>query len=176
MNIRWQTYFMRIAREVAKNSRCLSRQIGVVVVRDNSILSTGYNGPPRGIPHCNTRHETDENIKILYDHLKHDKSNFEPDINKCPRQNLGFQSGEGLSLCTAVHAEVNAIAHAAKEGVSLKYATMIMTCGVPCRNCLATIINSGIITLYVPHIEFYDRTSDFILSTSQLNLRLYEGD
>lgn len=176
MNIRWQTYFMRIAREVAKNSRCLSRKIGVVVVRDNSILSTGYNGPPRGVPHCETRASSDEHIKTLYDRLAHDKQQFVMDPTKCPRQNLGYASGEGLSICPATHAEVNAIANAAKEGIRLQYATMLMTCGVPCRNCLATIVNAGISTIIVSSLDLYDRTSDWILSTSDLNLRLYEGD
>lgn len=174
MNLKWQTYFMRIAREVAKNSSCLSRQIGVVVVKDNSILSTGYNGPPRGVPHCDTRHMSDEHLRNLYNKLE--IQGFKNmDHTKCPRQNLGFNSGEGLHLCPATHAEVNAIANAAKTGVSLDYSIMIMTCGIPCRNCLATIINAGISTIIVSSMEFYDKTSDFILTTSQINLRLYEG-
>ena len=176
MNTRWQTYFMRVAREIAKNSRCLSRQIGVVLVRDNTLISTGYNGPPRGIPPCPNRWEADEHFQKLKEELLHNQHLYNPDFSDCPRRALGHQSGEGLYLCPAVHAEVNAIANAAKEGISVKYSTMLMTCGVPCRNCLATIVNAGISTIIVSSLELYDRTSDWILTTSDLQIRLYEGE
>ena len=51
----WDLYFMQIARTVSKKSHCMSRQIGAVLVRDNSIISTGYNGPARGVKHCKER-------------------------------------------------------------------------------------------------------------------------
>ncbi len=51
-NPKWQQYFLNIAIQVAKNSKCKSRQIGAVLVRDKSIIATGYNGPARGVPAC----------------------------------------------------------------------------------------------------------------------------
>ena len=175
MNIRWQVYFMRIAREVAKNSRCLSRQIGAVIVRDNSILSTGYNGPPRGVPHCGDRHKFDADLATLFSRIT--KEGYDvSDNTKCPRQRLGFESGKGLEYCVATHAEVNAIVNAAREGTSLKYSTMILTCGIPCRNCLSTIINAGISQVIVSSSEPYDTTSEYILQCSDLLISQYEGD
>ena len=51
--LQWDLYYLRIAKTVSENSKCLSRKIGAVLVKDNSIISTGYNGPPRGVKHCN---------------------------------------------------------------------------------------------------------------------------
>jgi len=129
----WDEYFLRIAKEVAGRSHCLSRQIGAILVKNRSIISTGYNGPPRGFPHCE---------------------------GECPRQAAGFKSGGGLHMCPAVHAEVNAIANAARLGVSTKNTTMYLTCNVPCKDCLAVIINAGITEVVVPDMDdFYDTLS-----------------
>ena len=54
-NKSWDLYFLRVAKVVATNSKCLSRRIGAVLVRDNSLISSGYNGPSRGVKHCNER-------------------------------------------------------------------------------------------------------------------------
>ena len=129
----WDEYFLRIAKEVAGRSHCLSRQIGAILVKNRSIISTGYNGPPRGFTHCE---------------------------GECPRQAAGFKSGDGLHLCPAVHAEVNAIANAARIGVSTKNTTMYLTCNVPCKDCLAVIINAGITGIVVQDMgDFYDTLS-----------------
>jgi len=144
----WDEYFLRIAKEVAGRSHCLSRQIGAILVKNRSIISTGYNGPPRGFPHC------DE--KSVFDRL----NLHTDDLGTCPRQVMDFTSGGGLQYCPAVHAEVNAIANAARLGVSTKNTTMYLTCNVPCKDCLAVIINAGITEVVVPDMDdFYDTLS-----------------
>ena len=90
-------YFMMMAHVVASRSTCLRRQIGAVLVKDGHVLSTGYNGAARGVPHC----------------------------KKCARE--GVPSGERHELCKAVHAEANTIAQAAMHGVNTKGATVYCT-------------------------------------------------
>ena len=155
---KWDQYFMRIAREVGQNSKCLSRSIGAVIVRDKSIISTGYNGPPRGVPECWLRNETKE--------------------RRCPRQVQGFKSGEGLWLCIAGHAERNAIVNAARLGISTKGTTMVCHCGVPCSPCLIEIINAGIIEVVYLYKggtgnfgKYYDMMSKYLVENSDILVR-----
>ena len=113
----WDKYFMDIATLVASRSTCLRRKVGACVVRDRRILSTGYNGAPSGITHCE-------------------------DIG-CLRERLKVPSGERHELCRGLHAEQNAIIQAAKIGVSLENAVIYIT-NHPCFICAKMIINSGI--------------------------------
>lgn len=83
----WDNYFIEIAKVVSSRSTCLRRQYGAVIVRDRVIISTGYNGSPRGIVNC-------------------------IDTGKCTRKELNIPSGERYELCEAVHAEQNAIINA----------------------------------------------------------------
>ena len=105
----WDEYYLEICHAVAKNSKCLSRKIGAILVKDKSIISTGYNGPPRGVAPCNTRWDTD-----LKDLKPKDW------ITACPRYVLGYKSGQGLQLCPAGHAERNALINAARQGIKTK--------------------------------------------------------
>lgn len=108
-------YFMNIAREVAKRSTCIRRQIGAIIVSDvGEIKSTGYNGNPRGLPHCE-------------------------DIG-CIRDNLAIPSGTRLETCTAVHAEQNALIQA---GTNSRSGTLYSTI-VPCPICARMILNAQI--------------------------------
>lgn len=113
----WDEYFMEIAHVVKKRSTCLRRQVGAVIVKERQILSTGYNGAPRGLLHC-------------------------IDIG-CQREKLGIPSGERHELCRATHAEQNAIVQAAYSGISIKDATVYCTT-MPCVLCSKMIINAGI--------------------------------
>ncbi len=119
-NIRpsWDEYFMNIAEQVATRATCDRKHVGAVIVRDKVILSTGYNGSPRGMAHC------DE---------------------------VGHEIIEGHCVRT-VHAEANAIAQAAKNGVSIEGAT-IYTTSSPCYDCFKLLINAGI--KRVVYKEFY---------------------
>jgi dCMP deaminase len=86
----WDEYFIEIAKVVASRSTCLRRRYGAVIVKDKVIVSTGYNGAPRGSINC-------------------------VDVNKCKRRELNIPSGERYELCEAVHAEQNAIINGSPE-------------------------------------------------------------
>jgi dCMP deaminase len=108
-------YFMNIAIEVARRSTCTRRQIGALIVSDvGEIKSTGYNGNPRGLPHC---HEIG-----------------------CIRDKLGIASGTRLETCTAVHAEQNALIQA---GTNSRGSTLYSTI-VPCPICARMILNAQV--------------------------------
>lgn len=114
----WDDYFMDMTELVATRSTCLRRQVGAVIVRDKHIISTGYNGAPKGVPHCAEK-------------------------GGCLREKLGVPSGEKHELCRALHAEQNAIIQAATLGHSVEGATMYVT-HQPCIICAKMIINAGI--------------------------------
>jgi dCMP deaminase len=108
-------YFTNIAIEVARRSTCTRRQIGAIVVSDvGEIKSTGYNGNPRGLPHC-------EEIG-------------------CIRDKLNIPSGTRLETCTAVHAEQNALLQA---GTNSRGSTLYSTI-VPCPICARMICNAQV--------------------------------
>ena len=113
----WDEYFVEIARQVATRSTCLRRQVGAVIVRDKRILCTGYNGPPRGLHHC--------------------------DESGCLREQMGIPSGQRLDICRALHSEQNAIIQAALHGVSIEGSSIYVT-HQPCFTCAKMIINAGI--------------------------------
>jgi dCMP deaminase len=108
---------MRIAREVAERSTCLRRKVGAVIVRDKRILTTGYNGAPRGIRHCGDR--------------------------GCLREKLDVPSGERHELCRGLHAEMNALVQAAVHGVGVEGSTLYCT-NRPCSLCAKMLINAGV--------------------------------
>ena len=86
----WDEYFIKIAEVVASRSTCMRRRYGAVIVKDRVIVSTGYNGAPRGSVNC-------------------------VDVNRCRRKELNIPAGERYELCEAVHAEQNAIINGAPE-------------------------------------------------------------
>lgn len=118
----WHNYFMNIAKMVAERSTCNRAKIGAVIVKDRSIISTGYNGAPAGLPHCT------EVGCLIY-------TSINPD-------------GEEEQNCfRTIHAEINAIAQAAKHGVSIDGADIYITAS-PCYHCLKVLINVGIKNIY----------------------------
>lgn len=164
----WDKYFFDICQAISLKSPCLSRQIGAILVRDKSIVSTGYNGPPRGYPHCNTYIEEE-----LTDLQK--ASGLEPKhILKCPRQIQGFKSGEGLHLCPAAHAETNCITNAARLGVSTIDTTLYMNTLIPCKECAKLIVNAGISEIVILNLRSYDQLSTSIFTYSKIKLRCFD--
>ena len=117
---KWDDRFLKLADLVASWSSCYqeNRQVGAVIVKDKRIMTTGYNGAPSGIESCKSR-------------------------GSCLRRELNIPSGTQLETCYAVHAEQNAIAQAAKLGVSVEGGTLYCT-HQPCGICCKMIINSGI--------------------------------
>lgn len=164
----WDTYFLKVCETIATNSKCLSRKIGAIIVRDKSIISTGYNGPPAGVQPCSFRYNNDQNlINKINEEFKYTNIYY----NKCPRQTVGFKSGEGLEWCVAGHAERNAIVNAAKNGTCVKDCVMYMNCNIPCTPCLIEIINSGIKEIVVADMKYYDLMGEYLIRESGLKVR-----
>ena len=156
----WDAYFLNICIVVASNSKCLSRKLGAIIVRDKSIVSVGYNGPPRGVPQCN---QWPDYIQKYGDDIL------------CPRRHMGYKTGEGMEFCPAAHAEANAINNAARNGVNVYNTTMYMNCPKSCSKCLTAIINSGIKEIVVTKDEskYESDISDYMIETSGLKVREY---
>lgn len=113
----WDEYFLRIARIVAMRSNCVKRKVAAIIVKDRRIISTGYNGTPRGVANCNQ--------------------------GGCPRCNALAPSGTRLDECVCSHGEENAIVQAAYHGIAIKDSTLYSTFS-PCLQCTKMIINAGI--------------------------------
>lgn len=138
----WDAYWLQIADVVATRSSCLSRHIGAVLVHDNNLIATGYNGPPRGVPHCDHRLSTGA-------YVVHPNT-YAEDTTECPRRRMGYRSGEGLEYCAAVHAERNTILNAARLGRSTLDTTLYCTCPALCVDCAKELINAGVTRIVVP--------------------------
>jgi dCMP deaminase len=114
----WDEYFMMVAEVAAIRGNCLRRRVGAVIVHNRQILSTGYNGTPKGITNCSD--------------------------GGCPRCAGHAASGAALDECLCVHAEENAIVQAAAHGVAIRGGTLYCTLS-PCSYCAKSIINAGIV-------------------------------
>ena len=125
-------YYLDIAKSVSERSTCLKRHYGAVIVKDDEIIATGYNGAPRGRENC-------------------------CDIGSCLRIKMGIPSGQRYEICRSVHAEMNAIISASRK--DMKGSTLYLV-GVepdgsytknaePCSMCKRNIINAGIKTVVV---------------------------
>lgn len=177
----WDEYYYNICKVVASNSKCLSRKIGAAIVYDKTIISTGYNGPPRGVQTCDKRWLNDDDmVKKAFKHKIYEDAPIYNNLKGiCPRYvpEMGFKSGQGLEWCVAGHAERNAIVNAARLGLHpLKGTKIYMTCGVPCTPCLIEIINAGIEEIIVTAYEnaFYDQSSKYLLEQSKIAIRTYD--
>ena len=123
-----ENYYLDIADSVLERSTCLRRKYGAIIVRNDEIISTGYNGAPRGRQNCT-------------------------DIGRCTREELRIPSGERYELCRSVHAEANAIISAARRDMigSTLYlvgrdakTNELLEETTSCSMCRRQIINAGI--------------------------------
>ncbi len=123
-----ENYYLDIAQTVAERCTCLRKRYGAIIVKNDVILSTGYNGAPRGRKNC-------------------------IDLNYCMRNKLNIPSGERYEMCRSVHGEANAIINASRE--QMLGSTLYMVCTDPmtgelipgtnnCMMCKRMIINAGI--------------------------------
>ncbi|MBO5929988.1 MAG: cytidine deaminase [Clostridia bacterium] len=137
-------YYLDIAQTVAGRSTCLRRCYGAIIVKNDEIISTGYNGAPRGRKNC-------------------------IDLNRCIREELGVPSGERYELCRSVHAEANCIISASRR--DMLGATLYLACldgktgnllaGTnSCTMCKRQIINAGIKTIIIRDTQDDFRTID----------------
>ncbi len=134
---------MEMARLAARRTTCHRRAVGAILVRDNRVLATGYNGNPVGIEHCATM--------------------------GCIREILKVPSGQHHELCTGLHAEQNAIIQAAVTGVSIAGATLYTTT-FPCVTCAKMLINARIVEV-VYEDGYPDELGRFLLARSTIRLR-----
>lgn len=126
-------YYLDIAETVAERSTCLRRKYGAIIVKDDVIVSTGYNGAPRGRKNCN-------------------------DLGYCYRDKMNIPHGERYEMCRAIHSEQNAVIAAPLD--RMLGATLYMACISPldgsviagtnnCMMCKRVILNAGISTVVI---------------------------
>ncbi|MFH1503773.1 MAG: cytidine/deoxycytidylate deaminase family protein [Candidatus Omnitrophota bacterium] len=139
----WDEYFMKAAFLVSERSSCLRRKVGAVLVKDQQILATGYNGAPRGITHC--------------------------DETGCLRQELNIPSGQRHEICRGLHAEQNVILQAACHGASTKGSIIYIT-NTPCSICAKMIINAGIKEVIVCS-DYPDKMAGELLEQAGIKVR-----
>lgn len=141
----WDEYFMKLANEVATRTTCMRRAVGAVIVKDNRILSTGYNGVPSGLAHCR-------------------------EVG-CLRQELGIPSGQRNEICRGLHAEQNAIIQAARFGPIIEGAKIYVNTQ-PCVVCAKMLINAGIEEIIYQN-PYPDELSMSMLEESGTKVRVY---
>ena len=137
---------MEMAYLASKRSTCLRRKVGAIIVIDKRVLTTGYNGAPKGLPHC--------------------------EETGCLREQMKVPSGERHELCRGVHAEQNAIIQAAVFGVSVKGATIYIT-NYPCSVCVKMLLNAGISEIVYDN-EYKDDLAIELLSQSDITVRNFK--
>lgn len=140
----WDEYFMEIAKLVASRSTCLRRKVGALIVKDRRILSTGYNGTPKGLRHC-------EEVE-------------------CLREKKKIPSGERHELCRGLHAEQNALIQAALYGVSPSGAVIYCT-HQPCSICAKMLINAGIVEIVIQD-GYPDELATQFLKEAKIKVRV----
>jgi dCMP deaminase len=178
--------YLRMARFVAEDQNpCYSRHVGAVIVDPviNKIVGTGYNGPPKNVPHCDSKEHLKE---VVWPQLnQHEVSLIEmkpltneefiekyADCKTCPRKLIKAGPGERLELCSCAHAEANAIVNASQN---LCGCYMFCWCPLPCVECSKLIINSGITRIYCyKEKKDYSVGSRFILTNA--GVEIYELD
>ena len=144
----WDQYFMNMAKVAASRSNCSRRHVGAVLVKDRQVISTGYNGTPRGIKNC--------------------------DEGGCPRCASDAKTGENLGQCICSHAEENSIVQAAYHGVSVKGATLYTTY-CPCLLCAKMIINAGIKEVVYFEAYKFDDTTRALFKEVGIKLKTVDG-
>ena len=147
----WDEYFMNVAHVVKSRSSCLTRQVGAILVKDKRVMSTGYNGTPRGIKNCN-----------------------EGGCERCAaRMRNEVEAGTNIDKCTCSHAEENVIVQAAYHGVSAK-GSILYTTFTPCSTCAKMIINAGI-TKVVGNEKYPDDLGTQLLKDAGVQLVVFKG-
>ena len=132
-----ENYYLDIAQTVLERSTCLRRWYGAIIVRNDEIVATGYNGAPRGRANCN-------------------------ELGVCIRERLQVPRGERYELCRSVHAEANAIISASRNeciGATLylvgrdALTGQLLPDATSCAMCRRTIINAGIARVVIRRTE-----------------------
>jgi dCMP deaminase len=141
-------YFMEMARVVSGRSTCLRRKVGALLVKDKHILSTGYNGAPKGLKHCS-------------------------EVG-CLRGQMKVPSGERHEICRGLHAEQNAIIQAAVFGISIKDSVLYCT-NTPCVLCAKMLINAGVKEIVFSG-EYPDDLAKKMLNESNVEIKKFDSE
>ncbi len=138
----WDEYFLKITHEVSQRSTCLRRQVGSLIVVDKHILTTGYNGVPHGLKHC--------------------------EAVGCLRIANNVPSGERHELCRGLHAEMNAILQASRYGIKIAGSTLYSTT-YPCVLCAKMVINADIKRVVTIH-DYPDELAKEMLAEAEITV------
>lgn len=141
----WDQYFMQLASLAAQRSNCMKRRVGCVLVREKRVISTGYNGTPRGLKNCGE--------------------------GGCPRCNGAQGSGVGLSTCLCIHAEENALLEAGRERIREGAILYCDTC--PCLTCSIKIAQVGISEVVYSQGYSMDRETAAVFREAGVQLRQF---
>jgi len=143
-DIKWHNIFLDMAEIIAKGSHCVSKKVGALIVKNKRIISTGINGTPPGSKNCDD----------IFD-----KFNYNVDEH------------HEWSLKNELHAEINALMIAAKEGISVKDADIYITYS-PCTNCCKSIIAAGIKNVFFRYI--YEKDLEGLSLLNSNGIKLYK--
>lgn len=141
----WDQYFMQLADLAAHRSNCMKRRVGCVIVREKRVVSTGYNGTPRGMTNCNE--------------------------GGCPRCNNAAKGGTGLNTCLCLHAEENALLEAGRDRIGGSATLYCNTC--PCLTCSVKITQVGISEVVYNQDYMVDTMTAKIFAESGVRLRQF---
>lgn len=141
----WDQYFMRLADLAAHRSNCMKRRVGCVIVREKRVVSTGYNGTPRGMTNCNQ--------------------------GGCPRCNSAIKGGADLNACLCLHAEENALLEAGRDRIGGSATLYCNTC--PCLTCSVKITQVGISEVVYNQGYMVDTKTAEIFAESGVRLRQF---
>jgi len=141
----WDAYFMTIASLASQRSNCMKRRVGCVLVSNFRIISTGYNGTPRGLTNCNA--------------------------GGCARCNAGSSGGSALSTCLCLHAEENALLEAGRERIREGSVLYCDTC--PCLTCSVKIAQVGVREVVYSQSYNMDEASRAVLKEAGVGLRQF---
>lgn len=144
----WDEYFMQMAELVRSRSSCLRRGVGAVIVKDNRVIASGYNGAPKGIAHC--------------------------EETGCLRQQMNVPSGQRHELCRGLHAEQNAIIQAACLGVPIEGATLYCTTQ-PCVICTKMLINAGIKRVVISE-SYPDELAEKMIKEAGIQVDIFKAE
>jgi dCMP deaminase len=141
----WDQYFMQLADLAAHRCNCMKRRVGCVIVREKRVISTGYNGTPRGMTNCNE--------------------------GGCPRCNNASAAGVGHSTCLCLHAEENALLEAGRDRIGDTSTLYCNTC--PCLTCSVKITQVGISEVVYNQGYIVDTQTAKIFAESGVRLRQF---
>jgi len=142
----WDVYFMALASLAAQRSNCMKRRVGCVVVRDKRVISTGYNGTPRGLRNCGE--------------------------GGCGRCNEAQGSGHGLATCLCMHAEENALLEAGRERLG-REGTVLYCDTCPCLTCSIKIAQVGVSEVVYNHGYSMDTATAAVFREAGVKLRQF---